>query len=339
MTTQSKALVTLEDKAKQLDKVATKFSDSLNFAASPFGAAIALSQNISVLRELLDDGIMAEIMRLADSPLGFLTDKKDRGGYQAREVRDAIIEATLRGFRVCGNEFNIIAGRFYGAKAGLHRKVISYPGVTDFKETFGIPKMSGDKGAIVVAKATWKLNGTKDALEREFAIRVNSGMGVDAIIGKGQRKLYAAVLNQLSGIITPDGEVEQDANGGPVKTLTFTKEGPKIFASEAPQEASSQPTEAQEETPNLPFESNTAKAVKPGEIEDDFIHRETELDQLKLLMVKYQVTTAEILRVCENNHWKVNSLEEITPYYIRNFVEYWDDAMFEINAFRKEAAK
>jgi hypothetical protein len=314
MTTQTKTLITLEDKAKQLDKVASKFSNSLSFDASPFSTAITLSQGIAALRELLDDGIMGEIMRLAGSPLGFMTDRK----YQTGETRDAIIEASLRGFRVCGNEFNIIAGRFYGAKAGLHRKVISYPGLTDFKETFGIPKMSGDKGAIVVAKATWRLNGIKDTLERELAIRVNSGMGVDSIIGKGQRKLYAAVLNQLSGVITPDGEVEQDGNGGPIKTLAFTKDGPKLFAPQAPQETAAQP-----ETPQAVTEE---PELEPA----------TKLDQLKALMVKHEVTSEEILRVTENAHCKVNSLEEITEYFLSNLIDWWDDVIIQVNAFRKE---
>jgi hypothetical protein len=321
MTTQSKALVALEDKAKQLDKVASKFSNSLNLDASPFSTAITLSQGIAALRELLDDGVMTEIMRLSNSPLGFMTDRpseKKPEPYRIGDVRDAIIEASLRGFRVCGNEFNIIAGRFYGAKAGLHRKVISYPGVTDFKETFGIPKMSGDKGAIVVAKATWKLNGTKDALEREFAIRVNSQMGVDAIIGKSQRKLYAAVLNQLSGVITPDGEVDQDGNNGPVKTLTFEKGSPKLFAPQAPQETSQQ--------------LETPQAV----VEDSALEPATKLDQLKALMVKHEVTSSEILRVTENAHCKVNSIEEITEYFLSNLIDWWDDVMIQVNAFRKE---
>jgi hypothetical protein len=322
MTTQTKALVALEDKAKQLDKVASKFSNSLNLDASPFSTAITLSQGIAALRELLDDGVMTEIMRLSNSPLGFMTDRpseKKPEPYRIGDVRDAIIEASLRGFRVCGNEFNIIAGRFYGAKAGLHRRVISYPGVTDFKETFGIPKMSGDKGAIVVAKATWKLNGTKDALEREFAIRVNSQMGVDAIIGKSQRKLYAAVLNQLSGVITPDGEVEQDGNGGSVKTLTFTKEGPKFFAPQAPQEATKEPEKVVGEGMGEAFDTTS------------------KLDQLKELMVKHEVTSAEILRVTENAHCKCNSLEEITEYFLSNLIDWWDDVMIQVNAFRKEA--
>jgi len=208
---ESKSIITLERKAAELDNVARKFSVYITADNGPFGSALTLSQGITSLRELLDDGIMREIMKLANSPLGFLTDRpndKNPNPYQISEVRDAIIEASLRGFHVCGNEFNIIAGRFYGAKAGLHRKVTAYPGVTDFKETFGVPKNSGDRGAIVIATATWRKDGISQELSREFAIKVNAYMGVDAIIGKCQRKLYSAVLNQLSGTVTPEGEVD-----------------------------------------------------------------------------------------------------------------------------------
>jgi hypothetical protein len=324
MTMQTKALVALEDKAKQLDKVASKFSNSLNLDASPFSTAITLSQGIAALRELLDDGIMGEIMRLAGSPLGFMTDRK----YEVKETRDAIIEASLRGFRVCGNEFNIISGRFYGAKAGLHRKVINYPGLTDFKETFGIPKFTPAKdGAILLAKASWKLNGSRGQLEREFPIRMNSGMGVDAVIGKGQRKLYAAVLNQLSGVITPDGDVDGDGNagnGGSVKTLAFTKEGPKIFAPQAPQETTTKD------------DPNTVATFDPPSLHQQEEEPATKLDQLKVLMVKHEVTSAEILRVTENAHCKANSLEEVTEYFLSNLIDWWDDVMIQVNAFRKE---
>ncbi len=235
----SKQIVTLEDKAQQLDNAADKFSLAFENSKTPFSSALALSNGIKALRGLLDDEIMSEIMNLADTPLGFLTDrgtKPERERYQVHEVRDAIIEASLRGFRVAGNEFNIISSRFYAAKNGLHRKVVTYPGVTDFKEFLGVPKLSGDRGAIVSAKATWLKDNIKCELSREFAIRVNSGMGADAILGKCQRKLYAAVLNRLSGIVTPEGEIDDAAiraepvaaklivNGGSEKAAAPTRE-------------------------------------------------------------------------------------------------------------------
>ncbi len=216
----TKELAKLESKAEQLDKVAQQYAVAIAKDSSPFTSALVLSQGITALRELLSDDIMGEIMKLADTPLGFMTDKATKGGYKSSEVKDAIIEAALRGFRVAGNEFNIISSRFYGAKNGMHRKVITFPGLTDFTESFGVPKFSNSgQGAVVTAKATWMLalddsndlaapEPIKMELTREFAIRVNSGMGADAITGKAQRKLYAAVLNRLTGTVTPEGEID-----------------------------------------------------------------------------------------------------------------------------------
>lgn len=202
--------VTLEEKALALDTAAQHFSEALSKDASPFSSALILSRGISALRELLTDDIMAEIMRLADTPLGFMTDRRTSklGPYKMEEVKDAIIEAALRGYRVAGNEFNIISSRFYAAKSGLHRKIITYPGVTDFKESFGVPIMK-TTGATVSATATWSKDGMPRKLVRDIGVRIDQYTSVDAVIGKAQRKLYNAVFTELSGIATPDGDIDE----------------------------------------------------------------------------------------------------------------------------------
>src|SRR5260370_107008 len=128
----SKDIITLESKAQQLDEAAAKYSAALSTEKSPFTAALVLAQGIKALRGLLTDDIMNEIMALADTPLGFMTDKKDKGGYAPKEIKDAII-------------------------------------------------------------------------------------------GKWQRKLYAAVLNQLQGIVTPDGEID-DSISTEATVVTESKE-------------------------------------------------------------------------------------------------------------------
>src|SRR5258708_12517532 len=137
----SKDIITLESKAQQLDEAGAQYSAALSTEKSPFTAALVLAKGIKALRGLLTDDIMNESMALADTPLGFMTDKKDKGGYAPKEIKDAIIEASLRGFLVTGNEFNIIASRFYGAKSGLHIKVISFPHLPFFNHTFTIPNL------------------------------------------------------------------------------------------------------------------------------------------------------------------------------------------------------
>jgi hypothetical protein len=268
----SSELATLESKAKKLDEVANNFANKLQIQDTPFSSALVLSNGISALRELLDDRMMREIMKLADSPLGFMTDQKERkaGAYKLEEVRDAIIEAGLRGFRVAGNEFNIIASRFYAAKNGLHRKVINYPGVTDFKENLGVPRFTADKsGAVVSTKATWAKDGIKDQLERDLAIRVNAYMGVDAILGKAQRKLYAAVLHQLSGIATPEGEVG-DAETKTAETKTEPAKPEIDNANGEATRAKDQIKRAREEAEREAAEANKRAAEAYKEAATDF---------------------------------------------------------------------
>jgi hypothetical protein len=187
-----------------------------------FMQAVKMAQGISALRAALTDQFVAQaIMPLQGSKLGFLTDKDKEGGYGIHVVREASIEAMLRGFSVVGNEFNIIAGGFYGAKAGFARKVREFPGLTDLVLEPGVPQLIADKGALVPYTATWRLDGkpmvmaceyTKDGekvTDRRIPVKVNAGMGTDAVLGKAERKLFARIFQRLNGNTfgLVDGEV------------------------------------------------------------------------------------------------------------------------------------
>jgi hypothetical protein len=187
-----------------------------------FMQAVKMAQGISALRAALTDQFVAQaIMPLQGSKLGFLTDKDKEGGYGIHVVREASIEAMLRGFSVVGNEFNIIAGGFYGAKAGFARKVLEFPGLTDLVLEPGVPQLIADKGALVPYTATWRLDGkpmvmaceyTKEGekiTDRRIPVKVNAGMGTDAVLGKAERKLFARIFQRLNGNTfgLVDGEV------------------------------------------------------------------------------------------------------------------------------------
>jgi hypothetical protein len=180
---------------------------------------LAVAQAIVDLRKALTPEVMAPIMALMNTDLGFRTDRdpaqKDKNTglpyipYSVDVVRDVVIEAKLRGFRCVGNELNIIAHRFYAAQNGFFRKLTdikSFPGLSGFRDSYGLPKIT-TQGATVVAKAQWTLNGKQDSYEQEFGIKVNAMMGADAIIGKARRKLCKRVHDILLGINTPEGEV------------------------------------------------------------------------------------------------------------------------------------
>lgn len=171
--------------------------------ASQFKKMFLLGSVMSELKKLLTPKVMEPIMQLQNSPIGFVTDRPQ--GYDVDTVRDCVIEASLNGVNVVGNEFNIIASRFYCAKNGLKHKLRDIPGL--YKNvTPGIPKMCGDNGAIVRMHIEWTYNGKSNTKDIDFAIRVNRGMGADAIIGKATRKAYAWLYEEVTGNSVPEGE-------------------------------------------------------------------------------------------------------------------------------------
>lgn len=195
-----------------------KASESIELAISECGVmavkdqpafmqAIRMAHGIKTIRGALTEQFVKEsFMPLQNSALGFLTDKPD--GYSWDVVRDVLCEALLRGFRPVGNEFNIIAGRFYGAKAGFERIVLEFPGLQDLRINMGVPVLVQDKGALVPCEATWVFAGkpdsitcaqVKDGIDSRIPVRVNSGMGMDAILGKATRKLFARIYQRLTG--------------------------------------------------------------------------------------------------------------------------------------------
>lgn len=211
--------------AKRIDEIASGAMELFKQAGS-FESELAVARAMSDLRAVLTPEIMQPIMALMNTDLGFRTDRdpkvtpRDKDGnpmqpYSVDVVRECFIESKLRGFHTIGNEWNIIAARFYACKNGLRRKVTSYRGVTDFKDTYEVPRAVADKGAIVKCRASWKKDGIADTLEREFPVRVNAFMGSDAILGKAQRKLLAAVHDRLAGVITPEGDVNDEVIPAP----------------------------------------------------------------------------------------------------------------------------
>ena len=206
--------------AKRIDDIASGAMELFK-SAGGFESELAVAQAVSDLRVALTPELMQPIMALMNTDLGFRTDRdpkvtpKDKDGnamvpYSVEIVRECFIESKLRGFHTVGNEWNIIAGRFYACRNGLKRKCEQWPGVTDLRINPGLPRASGDKGAVVPVKASWRKDGLADGVEAEIPVRVNFGMGADAILGKAERKIYKRIHDRLSGISTPEGEVGED---------------------------------------------------------------------------------------------------------------------------------
>lgn len=190
---------------------------------SQFKRTMMTANVITTLRNLLTPKIMQPIMALQNTSLGFKTDNYN--GYPIDVVKDALIEATFKGVYPVGNEFNIIAGRCYITKEGYFHKLSDIPEFS-WIEVPSIPRNIGDAGAVVEVTLEWTLKGKKFERKLNFAIRVNKGMGSDAIVGKAIRKARAWLYTTVTGQEVGDGDVEGDAEiidikAEPVKESPF----------------------------------------------------------------------------------------------------------------------
>jgi hypothetical protein len=241
----SEAIVkAIDDATAEIERVLEKCAPAALAQMPAMRQAVTLAGGVQALRKALSDELVGRVfMPLQGSPLGFLTDKDQNGGYPIATVRDCLIEGMIRGLQPVNNEINIISGRMYAAKNGVRRLVMHWPGLTDLRITPGVPQMAGDRGALIAMRATWKLNGTPMELYRgqtksadgviedsRIAVRVNSGMGPDAIIGKAERKIFKAIHEILTNGTTTleDGEAIDTVGE------TVTAETPRAEASPPP---------------------------------------------------------------------------------------------------------
>lgn len=178
---------------------------------------------ISEMKAILSGEFLTSIVEnYKNSPLGFMTDERaeDKARnrpavkYKDEQVRDCIIEALLSGLNVSDNEFNVIGGRMYATKGGFAALISRDKKFSDLKIDVKIPVYTkasdGSFRAAVKFSATWKYNGMADAmLDHEVPIRVNLGMGDDAVLGKAYRKIYSRIYSQATGSPLTDGDATE----------------------------------------------------------------------------------------------------------------------------------
>jgi hypothetical protein len=156
-----------------------------------FFKPIVMAMAIKDLREALTPEAMSAVKELAGTSLGFMTDKQGDKQYDVATIRECVVEAMIRGVGVVGNQFNIIAGRFYMARNGWEAK-LRKAGCTQIVPTVGKPEDTRE------GKAN----------DRGFA-KFTSTFGAQATCIKGgQRYSVSACLSD--GI---DGRIEASAFG------------------------------------------------------------------------------------------------------------------------------
>lgn len=200
MTTAITTIKPDDQRVTALDTIA-KESHLALMDGEPFKQMFTLAQGVQALQEALTPELMQPIMALQNKALGFRCDKN----YPVDVVKDALIEATIRGLQPTGNEFNIIGGRCYITKEGFGRLLANIPGLR-YMITPGIPKMT-HQGAETSCKISWKYKGQEHTEQLVFPIRVNSGQGADAILGKCHRRARQWLYTQVTGMELGEGDV------------------------------------------------------------------------------------------------------------------------------------
>lgn len=237
MTTENTSVITFKTPLAELaniEAIAGQCSLQMTNAQGNFQRALTMAAGIRMLRKAISPEIMGGIMELCGTKLGFRTDLDSKPqGYAVEIVKECVIEHVLRGGMIVGNEMNIIAGNAYQTKEFFSRMLAEHPGLTDLQLFPGVPVMSSERGALVAYSATWKLHGQAMRIDRKqtklddgsilderLSIRVNSGMGPDAVLGKAERKIKAAIYARITGTIITDADVtDGEAPRRPVANL------------------------------------------------------------------------------------------------------------------------
>lgn len=179
--------------------------------------AMLLSDTVNALERALTPEIMARLMRLMNTRLGFKTDRgpgtRQPEPYDQATVKRCVIDGLIRGVFPVGNEMNIISGECYVTQEGYTRLVSEVEGLTDLDVAPGVPVAQGGQLCCRVA-VRWRVNGVPDSLRgadgsegRAFPIISYQGSTPDNVMGKAKRKALAAV----HFLLTRSAQSQRDA--------------------------------------------------------------------------------------------------------------------------------
>lgn len=209
-------------------------------------AQIQCAKGIERLRRMLSADVMAPIMGLMNTSLGFKTDRdpnKPQKGqvptpYGVDVVREAFIEAQFRGLQCVGNHWNIISSQCYVTKEGLEYLLSKKLRVTSLMVDLGVPeivKVAGGENALVDAKASCEYGGSKHVaravksaeMDGRIAVKVFAFTTTDAILGKVRRKILKRLYDLIADIPIEDGDAGEVAAVGRVVHDVDTVEDPQ----------------------------------------------------------------------------------------------------------------
>lgn len=224
--TQAK-LAAIEDRFEALDVAGKNLRELVRADDGSPSHAIRQAAAMSTLRELLTPEVMAPIMALQGTPLGFKTDKDSQGGYGVDVVRDCAIEAIGRGAAMTCNRFNIIAARCYLTKEHMQDALDAAQGRGRWMLVHGVPQTvrgvvtrkdkatgkmvqyEGVIGATVESTVKWIDGDDWKSETLRHAIKGDDYASADSYLGKADRKCGAWLLARVTGERVPEGDAEE----------------------------------------------------------------------------------------------------------------------------------
>ena len=262
----------------------------------PITRALETADAIVELRESLNEPIMQRFRELANTRLGFQTDKdpkkwsksenKGQGGYPKpysdAVLKDCLIEGFLRGLEVCGNQINVIAGNCYCTKEGYVGLLRKLPTYSNPQYVIGTPRhIQGQdpKTTWVQVRGSCSYQGKRVefgiADDDKLDLPIESGFGkIDAIKGKAERRLMKIVYERLTGILLTDGDV----NDVSVPELPQAPEAGQLGRVEA------------SGSPDASFRKETTRRIEPAK----------SLDSIKQKCMDLGITQDEFVAWCES---------------------------------------
>jgi hypothetical protein len=208
--------------------------------------AVAVAVGLDYCRKMVADKLET-FKSLAGSQLGFAVDRPDKTTNQ--QYVDAISQALLEGCSITGNHFAIIGGRFYLQLPGWEAKwsriadeapdlrlgtidITQQPGWVDGKGVPGMARVEAE-GSVSVRGQLYEVSyrDTRQpdgrGMDTRLVIRVNNGMGEDAILGKARARMLKALWRVYSGERAPSAS-EEDLP--PQETVVSVVAAPAIEA-------------------------------------------------------------------------------------------------------------
>lgn len=268
----------IDKTVERLDSLSQQCLEALAApAASALRRAMLRARAVELLEAAITPEVLRLIMRLMNSPAGFLTDRgpgmKQEAPYDATIVRRCAVEALLAGVTWYDNEFNIISGKLYIALAGYRRKVHEYPGLTDCEVIPGTPTVHNGHTVVRVA-ARWKLNGRDmeftDATGEPgivFPVSTNQYSTADNTLGKAKRKAYRLIYERVSGTAQSDPDDETpllDQAVGKAPRRSRTQETAELVTQRAGRKTDEQNQVAEAPTPEQYQQQAPATEVGAG---------------------------------------------------------------------------